>query len=189
MKTFQTVVFVVLAFLIQRIFIVQPIDILLLLFLVDFVTLSLSTDNARCSQTPEEWHVLYLVKVAVGIGIAAVVESFGLLYFSLYILNLKNNIQQLYTFIFETLFFFGIFTVFVVRERSWIWSSRPSWTLSGICFIDSIIMIIICSFGIPFFGIVSIPIQYTFIIIGWSLVSSFINEILKNFLYHIIPKS
>ena len=48
-KTFQIVVFVVVAFLLTDQFIVSVFDVVLLLFVIDFVTLSISTDNVRGS--------------------------------------------------------------------------------------------------------------------------------------------
>ena len=50
-KTFQIVVFVVVAFLLTGQFIVSAFDVILLLFVIDFVTLSISTDNARGPET------------------------------------------------------------------------------------------------------------------------------------------
>ena len=49
-KTFQIVVFVVVAFLLTGQFIVSVFGVVLLLFVIDFVTLSLSTDTVRGSK-------------------------------------------------------------------------------------------------------------------------------------------
>lgn len=73
-KTFEIAVFVTLAFLISALFWHNPIyavsalDVTLFLFLIDFVTISLSTDNAKGSPTPEKWDVPKLVKLALGLG-------------------------------------------------------------------------------------------------------------------------
>ncbi len=73
-KTFEIAVFVTLAFLISALFWHNPIyavsalDVTLFLFLIDFVTISLSTDNAKGSPTPEKWDVPKLVKLGIGLG-------------------------------------------------------------------------------------------------------------------------
>jgi H+-transporting ATPase len=56
-KTIQTVLFVVVAFLITGDFVVSAFNMLCLLILVDFVTLSLATDNASAGTQPERWPV------------------------------------------------------------------------------------------------------------------------------------
>lgn len=183
-KTFQTVVFVVLAFLVRREFIVRAFDILLLLFLVDFVTLSLATDNARWSNTPEKWQVLHLVRVAVSLGLMVVGESFGLLYVGLYYLGLDGDINSLNTFIFSALFFFGLFTVYVVRERSWAISSWPSKMLIIVGIVDSILVLLLCSFGLGS-ELYPIPIQKTLVSLAWAVGSSIINDFVKVFLFRL----
>ena len=86
-KTFQVVVFVVLAFLSTGLFVVNAFQVVLLLFLVDFVTISLATDNARPSEKPETWNISSLLKASIILGVFIVVESFGLLYLGLTLLG------------------------------------------------------------------------------------------------------
>ena len=61
-KTFQVVFFVILAFLFTGLFVVDAFQVVLLLFLVDFVTISLATDNVRPSEKPETWNITPLLK-------------------------------------------------------------------------------------------------------------------------------
>lgn len=56
-KTFDVAVFVALAFLLTGYYVVSALDIIPLLFLVDFVTVSLATDRVRWSRQPERWNV------------------------------------------------------------------------------------------------------------------------------------
>jgi len=46
----------------------------LLLFLTDFVTLSISSDNVRYSEHPDSWNITGLVKVALSLGILVIAE-------------------------------------------------------------------------------------------------------------------
>jgi H+-transporting ATPase len=96
-KTFQIAVFVVLAFLLTGHNVVGTFEIILLLFFIDFVTLSISTDNVRWSKSPDTWNIKSLFKVAVIIGTAIVIESLGLLYIGTYYLGLSYQLSNLHT--------------------------------------------------------------------------------------------
>jgi H+-transporting ATPase len=166
-KTFQVVVFVVLAFLFTGLFVVNAFQVVLLLFLVDFVTISLATDNTRPSEKPETWNIASLLKASIILGIFIVAESFGLLYLGLTYLNLSNT-SQLNTFVFDILLFGGLFTIFVVRERGNFWKSKPSKPLLVAIVVDIAISSIISTVGIP--GLAPIPIQYVGTALTWFFV-------------------
>ena len=106
-KTFEVAVFITLAFLLTGYYVVSALDIVLLLFVVDFVTISLSTDRVRWSRQPEKWNVTGLVKVGVLLGVFTVIELFGLLFLGLRYLGLSNDIGNLQTFTFAALFYSG----------------------------------------------------------------------------------
>jgi H+-transporting ATPase len=181
-KTFQVVVFVVLAFLFTGLFVVNAFQVVLLLFLVDFVTISLATDNARPSEKPEAWNIASLLKASIILGIFIVVESFGLLYLGLTYLDL-SNISQLNTFVFDILLFGGLFTIFVVRERGNFWKSKPSKPLLIAIVVDIIISSLLSVIGIP--GLAPIPPLYVVIVLGWFFVFGILlNDQIKNRLIH-----
>ena len=166
-KTFQVVVFVVLAFLFTGLFVVNAFQVVLLLFLVDFVTISLATDNTRPSEKPETWNIASLLKASIILGIFIVAESFGLLYLGLTYLNLSNT-AQLNTFAFDILLFGGLFTIFVVRERGNFWKSKPSKPLLIAILVDIIVSSLLSVIGIP--GLAPIPLLYIVIVLGWFFV-------------------
>ena len=166
-KTFQVVVFVVLAFLFTGLFVVNAFQVVLLLFLVDFVTISLATDNAIPSEKPETWNIASLLKASIILGVFIVAESFGLLYLGLTYLNLSNT-SQLNTFVFDILLFGGLFTIFVVRERDNFWKSKPSKPLLIAIVVDIIVSSLLSVIGIP--GLAPIPILHVIIVLGWFFV-------------------
>ena len=166
-KTFQVVFFVVLAFLFTGLFVVSAFQVVLLLFLVDFVTISLATDNVRPSEKPETWNITPLVKASTVLGVLTVAESLGLLYIGLTYLGLSNT-ALLQTFVFDMLLFGGLFTIFVVRERGNFWKSKPSKPLLAAILADIAISSIISVIGIP--GLAPIPIQYVGIALAWFFV-------------------
>jgi H+-transporting ATPase len=163
-KTFQIVLFVVLAFLLTGLFVVDAFQVVLLLFLVDFVTISLATDNVRPSEKPETWNITALVKASIMLGIFIVAESLGLLYLGLSYLEL-SNIAQLNTFVFDMLLFGGLFTIFVVRERGNFYKSKPSKPLLTAVTVDIVISSLISIVGIP--GLAPIPAIYVVIALAW----------------------
>ena len=166
-KTFQVVLFVIIAFLLTGLFVVGAFQVVLLLFLVDFVTISLSTDNVRPSEKPETWNITPLVKGAAILGVASVLESLGLLFLGLNYLELSNT-AALNTFSFDMLLFGGLFTIFVVRERGNFWKSKPSRPLLIAIIVDMLISSIISITGIP--GLAPIPPMYVILALTWFFV-------------------
>ena len=147
-KTFLIVVFVVLGFILTGEYVVSIFSMLLLLFLTDFVTLSISTDNVRYSPTPDSWNITGLVKVAVSLGVLIVAEAMLLLYVAFYHSGLGDHINQLYTFVFDYLAFSALFNMLIVRERERFWNSAPSKLLALSVVGDVIAVFLISSFGV-----------------------------------------
>ena len=177
-KTFTIVVFVTLSFMFTGLFVVTAFDMVLLLFLTDFVTLSLATDKVRWSYKPDTWNITELVKIAVALGIVTLIEHFGLLYIGLKYFGLQFSIPELNTFVFEMLFFSGVFTIFMVRERGHFWNSAPSRTLVLAIMLDMIFVGTISTVGIP--GLSPLPIYYTFgIVVYYFVLTLLVNDSIK----------
>ncbi|HIH02793.1 MAG TPA: plasma-membrane proton-efflux P-type ATPase [Methanoregulaceae archaeon] len=177
-KTFQIVVFVVVAFLLTGHFIVSVFDVVLLLFVVDFVTLSLSTDNVRGSPRPDSWEISGLVRSSLVLGVLVVLESLGILLIGLGPLGRANDYGAVQTFSFAILFYLGMLTVFVVRERGHFWESFPSMPLFASTLIDMIVVTVLVTVGIP--GLAPIPLVDTLTVAGLSVFFSFaINDTVK----------
>jgi len=176
-KTFEIVLFVVVAYLVTGVYVVGAFEIVLLLFLIDFVTISIATDNARPSPKPETWNVGALARVAVSLGIFMVMESFGMLYIAMNYLGLTDA-TGLRTFTFCMLIFGGMFTIFVVRERSYFWKSMPSKTLLATIGGDMLVTSAISVIGIP--GLIPIPAVYVLIAWAWYFVFALlVNDFIK----------
>jgi H+-transporting ATPase len=176
-KTFQIVVFVVLAFLLTGEYIVSIFSMVLFLFLTDFVTLSISTDNVRYSSKPDSWNIKGLVKVALVLGLLFVAESLLLLYFGQSNLGL-DSIARLQTFIFDFLVFSSLLNVIVVRERKHFWESRPSRFLVASILLDMIIVLLISSFGI--YSLTPIAPEIVLLALAYSFAICFlVNDFLK----------
>ena len=171
-KTFQVAIFVVIAFLLTGRFIISVFGVVLLLFVVDFVTLTLSTDNVRGSKRPDSWDVMGLVRSAVVIGVFVVLESLAILAVGLWPLGLAADPAMLQTFAFAILFYFGIMTVFVVRERGHFWDSRPSTPLLLVSLVDMCVVAVLITTGIP--GLAALPPGDTLVVIAMAAIFSFV---------------
>lgn len=186
-KTMQQVVFIVVMFLLYRIFIIDATKMLLLLLLTDFVTVSLATDRSKWSPFPEKWHIIKLVIIGILVGFLVVAESLALELIALHAWGWINDVDSLRTFTFEILFFFGMGTIFSVRERHWFWTSRPSWPLLISTLLDAIFIVIICSTGVPFLGVKAIPIWATAIVVAWAFIFILlVNDFVKLLLFKLL---
>jgi H+-transporting ATPase len=102
----------------------------LLLFLGDFVSMSISTDNVRFSSKPDMFDVSRLFGVSGSLGLLMTIESAILTVVALSYFGLTGNVEKIYTFGFAYLNLSGVLTLMIVRERNHFWKSRPSKILS-----------------------------------------------------------
>ncbi|EQD32934.1 plasma-membrane proton-efflux P-type ATPase, partial [mine drainage metagenome] len=186
-RTIEIVVFVSIAFLILGSYIVSAFDILLTLFLIDFVTISLSTDKVRPSRKPESWHITSLVKIAAVIGSMTIAESFLWLYLGIKFLSVGNQVPM-YSFSFGIILYFGIFTTFVTRERRHFWSSMPGKPLFIALMADVFVVLAIETLGIP--GVAAMPVWITLLTLSFTaLISLLVNDSIKSILIRSIKIS
>lgn len=177
-RTILKTCFVVLSFLILGKYVITASAMLIMIFMTDFVKISLSTDNVTGSEKPAKWNINGLAKIGIVIGLLMTIEAFGLLYIGLQYFNLKADGNALNTFSFEMLLFFALFSIFVVREKKHFWHSTPSKTLLLILIADMILGIVLSTFGL--LGLSAIPWSLTLIVIIYTAVSSFvINDLVK----------
>ncbi len=98
-------------------------DMALLVFANDFVTMSLATDNVKYTKNPNTWNVGSITSASFILGMLLVVEGViailaGAHYF-------KMERPELQTFVMLLLVFTSQFRVLIVRERRYFWSSAP----------------------------------------------------------------
>jgi H+-transporting ATPase len=177
-RTVLKTCFIVLAFLLLGKFVISASAMLIMIFMTDFVKISLSTDNVRWSKKPSIWDINGLAKVSVVLGLIMVAEAFGLLYIGLHYFNLGVDNGALSTFSFEILFFFAMFSIFVVREKGHFWDSAPSKILLSILLADMALGIVLSTFGL--LGFKAIPLIETLVVIIYAfLFSLVINDFIK----------
>ena len=153
----------------------------LLLFLGDFVSMSISTDNVRSSLKPDTFDMRRLFGVSGSLGVLMIIESAIFAVPALSYFGLIGNVEKIYTFGFAYLNLAGVFTLMIVRERNHFWNSRPSKFLS-ITVLAEILLVI----AISILGILELaPLSYmpVLAILGYTLLTTFvINDPIKVYL-------
>ncbi|EWG07877.1 MAG: cation transport ATPase [Candidatus Aramenus sulfurataquae] len=173
-KTLQVVLFLTLSFFVVRFFVTTPFDVILLLFLNDFVTMSIATDNVRYSKYPERWDVRKLISASLILAFLVVIESF----FTLWVALVQGiHVDEIHTFVFDLLVFSGQLTVYVVRERRSMWSSKPSNFLMLSSIADIIFTVLISWLGIL---VTPLPLLYVLEVLGISFAFAAGIDLVKN---------
>jgi H+-transporting ATPase len=177
-RTISKTCFVVFAFLIFGKFIITATGMLIIIFMTDFVKISLATDNVTISKRPAKWDINSQTKTGVILGLIMAVECFGILCIGLYGFNMNADAAALGTFSFEILLFFAVASLFILREKRHFWNSRPSMTLFLFLIGDMILTVVLSSFG--WLGFKAIPIIQTLTVIAYTFFCSFtLNDIVK----------
>ncbi len=145
-KTIEIALFLSFGVMLTRTFVITPLLIVLLLFTNDFVTMSIATDNVSFSAHPDRWNIRSLVLTAGSLASVLLVFSFGVFFTGRNILHLP--LGQLQTLAFVMLVFSGQGTVYLVRERNRLWSSRPSVFLVASSIADIAIVSLMAANGI-----------------------------------------
>jgi H+-transporting ATPase len=153
----------------------------LLLFLGDFVSMAISTDNVQSSVKPDSFNVARLFGVSGSLGVLMTIESAVFTLAALSYFGLAGNVNEIYTFGFAYLNLGGVLTLMIVRERNHFWKSRPSKFLSIMVTVEIAFVIAISLLGLLELA----PLNYlpVFAILGYTLIVTFlINDPVKVFL-------
>ncbi len=177
-KTFQIVLFVVGTFLATGRLVVSTFNMVLLLFLVDFVTLTLATDRAKGRARPARWEIGALVRSALVLGLAVVAESGLVLWLGWRTLGVAADNGTLQTFGFTIIFYFGLFTVLAVRDRKAFGASKPSAPLLTALVVDMALVALLVTHGAP--GVAPLPWRATALVfVASGLLGLVLNDRIK----------
>ncbi|MGH2717870.1 MAG: HAD-IC family P-type ATPase, partial [Actinomycetota bacterium] len=145
-KTAQVAGFLIIGFFLTRHLVTTSLDIVLLLFTNDFVTVSLAVDRVRPSLRPDRWRAGTITAAALLLAAGVVAESFVDLYLARQVFHL--GWPQTQTLMFTMLAFTGQATVYLVRERGHLWDSRPARLLLFASGCDILLVILLATLGI-----------------------------------------
>ncbi|HMI60581.1 MAG TPA: HAD-IC family P-type ATPase [Puia sp.] len=154
-KTLFTVIFVCSAYLITGQFVVSAFDMILLLFIIDFVSLTLSTDSVSWSRNPETWTLKPLIRKGFTIGLLNIVEGLLWLFIGKKYLGVESE-EMLHSFGFIILFFTGIFNIISIRTPTRFYHQKIGKILLFAVLADILFIICISIVGIPGFSALSL---------------------------------
>ncbi|MDE2343834.1 MAG: plasma-membrane proton-efflux P-type ATPase [Betaproteobacteria bacterium] len=164
--------FVVLSFLFLGKFAISLLGIVMLVFMNDFMMISLATDHVRTSPSPETWNIGAQMRVAAVMGALMLAEALGLLALGWLRWGLSQEGGPLLTYGFEILAAFALFAVLSLRERTAFWNSRPSRVLLGVLAGDALLAVAIGMTGLaemsplPLWEIMSLYLAAGFLTLG-----------------------
>lgn len=118
-ETIRLVSFVSLSILAFNFYPVTPIMIVLLAILNDIPIMAIAWDKARTPQHPVRWDMGNVLTIATVLGLSGVISSFLLYWFLRVHTGLSSEVIQ--TLIFLKLLVAGHMTIFLTRNRGWLW--------------------------------------------------------------------
>ncbi|MFQ6079098.1 MAG: HAD-IC family P-type ATPase, partial [Thermodesulfobacteriota bacterium] len=145
-ETIRVLMFMTLSIIVFNFYPVTAIMIVLLALLNDLPIMTISFDNVRYSNEPEQWKMSVLLGVATSLGLFGVLSSFGIFYIGEEILHLSREALQ--SFIYLKLSVAGHMTLFVARTRGPFWSTKPAKPLFLALLSTQIIATLIVVYGI-----------------------------------------
>jgi len=172
-RKLQIVGYLVVMLFLTHSFLLSITSTVLMLFLGDFVSMSISTDNVRSSLKPDTFDMRRLFGVSGFLGLLMIIEGVLFSVPALSYFGLIGDVDKIYTFGFAYLNLAGISTLMIVRERNHFWNSRPSRFLSVTVFAEVLFVIAVSVFGVlelapigfvPVLAILSYTLLTTFVI-------------------------
>jgi plasma-membrane proton-efflux P-type ATPase len=179
--------FVAIAFVVTGQFVISAFAMLLQVFVLDFATIALATDNVRPSKKPETWAIGRFIIVSVVVGVAMVAETLVLLSIGWTRLDLATDRDALCTFSFLTLLAFSVCSSVSMRERRCFWATMPSKTYLAALLTGTCVGNALTHAGFP--GLAPLPWWQMLAIFGYALVSCLVvNDAVKvAFIKRLIP--
>ena len=168
----------VFGFLLFHNIIISTIGMVLLIFINDFLTMSISTDNVKYTGNPNKWNIKNLTLASLPISFFLITGGIFSIIFGYRYFNLDLN--KLQSFVVLLLIFTSIFKIFMVRERKHFWSSKPGMLLIVISILAVIGIFLIGNFGII---ISSLNVNYICFVLVMSLIFTLISDFPKYFIF------
>ncbi len=126
--------------------ILTPLLLVISMITGDFLAMLAATDNVHMSPTPNVWRVGSLTAAGVILGFFDLLFCTGVIAIGKY--QMGFGIDALRTLAIVTLIFSGQATLYVVRERRRLWSSRPSTWLMAASALDLLIISTLATRGV-----------------------------------------
>jgi H+-transporting ATPase len=176
-KTIQTILFICVTYLLTRSFAIGSLDMVLMLFLIDFLILALATDKVEWSKRPANWNMKPLVIKGIVFGAILCTECIAWFFLAGKYFHVTNA-GELHSLGFATLFYSGIISVVIIRSKGRFFKEPIGRILLAVIISDAIIVMLLLTIG--FTGFQKIPFALILSTIGYFLVCNFIiNDSIK----------
>jgi H+-transporting ATPase len=182
-ETIRVLVFMTLSILVFNFYPVTAIMIVLLALLNDGAILSIAYDRTRTAEQPEAWNMPVVMGVATVLGLAGVIESFGLFYLGETYFQLSREMLQ--TLIYLKLSVAGHLTIFVTRTRGPFWTIKPAPILLGAVLVTQAIATVIAVYGLL---MTPIGWNWALFVWGYALIGFLIEDRIKLAAYRIFDR-
>jgi H+-transporting ATPase len=123
-KKIVTVLFLIVGLIMTGHAILTPLLMVIVMIADDFLAMSLTTDNVRPSPMPNSWRIGSLTMAGVIMGICLLAFCSAVLATGKF--EMGFGIDELRTLAFVALVFGSQATIYAIRQRRHLWSSRPS---------------------------------------------------------------
>jgi H+-transporting ATPase len=123
-KKIVTVLFLIVGLIMTGHAILTPLLMVIVMVTGDFLSMSLTTDNVRPSPMPNAWRIGRLTMSGVIMGVCLLAFCSGVLAVGKFGMNLATD--ALRTLAFIVLVFGSQAMIYAIRERRYLWGSRPS---------------------------------------------------------------
>jgi H+-transporting ATPase len=143
--------------------VLTPMLMVILMVTGDFLAMSLTTDNVRPSPAPNAWRIGPLTIAGVVMGIGELIFCTAVLVAGKF--RMELGIEALRTLSLVALVFGSEATIYAVRERQRLWSSRPSLWVVASSVIDVLIIVTLAARGI---AMTALPLP----VLAWTLVAA-----------------
>ena len=128
-KKIELMLLLVICFLLTGHKPLTPLLMVLIIFLNDFLTMSLTTDRMSVSTRPNQWRTRAVVTASTVLAFCKLIFSLGVFLLADYVLGLDP--ARLQTLTFATLILTSQAGVYLLRERHHCWTSLPSREMLG----------------------------------------------------------
>ena len=145
-KKIATVLFLVAGLLMTGHPTLTPMLMVILMIAGDFLAMSLTTDNVQPSTMPNAWRIGNLTIAGIIIGVCLLTFCTSILAVGKFGMHL--TIEALQTLTFVILVFGNQATLYAIRERRYLWRSRPSPWLAATSVVDILIASVLAVGGI-----------------------------------------
>jgi len=123
-RTVELAALLTLGFIATGIFIAPLLSLALITVINDIVTMTLATDRAHISPTPDQWNMKEIVMIANLFALGWIILGCALLWAALHLIHF--SIPQTQTLMFAYLIYSAQITTYMARVRHHFWSFAPS---------------------------------------------------------------